>query len=452
MKIGEIHPYQGSTFMDYKSKILMLGIALASLAFIGISCPFGGGGATTGPANVTLTYWRMDDDEAVFKPLIEAFKEKNPDVDIVYKRINPADYKEKLLNALAANKGPDIVSLPNDWLPMFVDKLLPAPDSVMTAKQFKDTFVPVASDDLVIDNKIYGMPLYIDSLALFYNNELSSAIRLFKPPKTWSEFILDAKKLTIKKNDRIIQSGAALGTAKNTENATDILSLLMLQNGTEMVSSDKKSATFNVSQGTEGGKPVYLAARALNFYTSFANPDKPTYMWNDNMPTSVRAFAQDKAVMMIHYSSIQSILKALNPTLSYDIAPIPQISTIETPINFANYNFEAITKDSIISSKNPRTYQTAWEFIKFISTGQIHTKYLQATKKPSSLNEDTQSYRDVFESQANTAKNWYKIDSIRIEIIFEDMIRDVVNFHQPIQRSIDSAAAKITNLLKTNED
>jgi len=67
-------------------------------------------------------------------------------------------------------------------------------------------------------------------------------------PKTWEEFLAVVEKTIIKDDrDNIIQAGAALGTARNINRSTDILSLLMIQSGAQMIDSNNAKATFNQS-------------------------------------------------------------------------------------------------------------------------------------------------------------------------------------------------------------
>ncbi len=92
-----------------------------------------------------------------------------------------------------------------------------------------------ATPDTDLEERVFGLPLGVDTLAVFYNRDLLNAAGIATPPATWTQFQEAVVKLTrVSAGDVIAQSGAALGTSRNVERAFDILSLLMLQNGTEM--------------------------------------------------------------------------------------------------------------------------------------------------------------------------------------------------------------------------
>jgi len=49
---------------------------------------------------------------------------------------------------------------------------VPAPANLLTKDNFEEVFVKGAVPDLLIDDKIYGLPLAIDNLVLFYNEDI----------------------------------------------------------------------------------------------------------------------------------------------------------------------------------------------------------------------------------------------------------------------------------------
>ncbi len=103
--------------------------------------------------------------------------------------IKPETYKEDLLEAFATGKGPDIFMVRNAWRESFENKTAPAPQVVISEKEYRDALVDVAATDFLNkDNQIYGIPLSVDSLALYYtgNKELGGQIltELLKDSRT----------------------------------------------------------------------------------------------------------------------------------------------------------------------------------------------------------------------------------------------------------------------------
>jgi len=455
---------------------------------------------------VTLTYWRLFDDEETFKPIISAYKAKHPNVTIKYVKKDYETYEEDLLNALAAGNGPDIFMLKHDLIPKHLDKLAPAPIGFNLIDQnkrepkkdlptqFKELFVNAAYDDLVYDGKVYGVPLWVDSLALYYNPKLfdkaleeqlsllSQRLKnaqtneeqeslyqerqrisrlLSEPPKNWSDFIEVVKLLTKKDgNGNLVRSGIALGSGKNTIKSADILSLLMLQNNTPMTTEDKKTAIFNLPIKKTNGDNIYPGTHALIFYTSFAQENKETYTWNKSFPDSVAAFGEEKAAMMFYYSYIGPLLSRKYPDLRFKVSPMPQIKGITDRIDYGFFWGEVVSKAT--------KYQlVAWDFLKFASSPEMAPNYTQTAQRPTAFlsvakkaaNQSRTAYLDeyvgssrLFDAQAYTAKNWYKGgEPEKVRGIFQDMVEAVVEKGEPPQTAIDAAAASVTNILQGAE-
>ena len=157
---------------------------------------------------------------------------------------------------------------------------MPQPEGFINAQDFQNMFVDVAYQDFVSENKIYAIPLYIDTLALYYNKDFLNSAGISFPPTNWDEFMDDVEKLTKKDQwGNIERSGVAMGTAQNINRSTDILALLMLQTGTEMVSQDYRNAVFNQATHLKG-ESFNPGRDALRFYTDFSNPTKRVYCWN----------------------------------------------------------------------------------------------------------------------------------------------------------------------------
>lgn len=401
-----------------------------------------------GRRSASLEIWGLFDEDDVYSDFIKQYTQNNKNVTIKYTKKSIIDYEKELIDALAADKGPDIFLIHNTWLPRYENKIYPMPKTkeFFTPISFRETFVDVVYQDLVKNDKIYGIPLYVDTLALYYNRDFFNSEGIPKPPETWEEFLEDVKILT-KRNiwGGIERSGAAMGTAENINRAVDIVYLLMLQTGTEMTDPEHTRATFNQSIYTQD-KALNPGKDALRFYTDFANPVKDVYCWNRQMHYSIDAFAEGKTAMMINYSYHIDTIKEKSPYLNFAIAPVPQIKGREFDVNYANYWAFTVSR----KSKNP--YE-AWRFLMFLSQRENLKKYLEKTKNPTSR-------RDLIEWQKNdpelkpfvdqvlSAKSWYQVDNQAIEEIFIDMIKSVVLGEATLDQAINKAADQVTVLMQ----
>ena len=395
---------------------------------------------------IDLEFWSVYDNGNYFTDIIKEYQRLYPLVTITYVKKAFEDYEKDLISAFAAGKGPDIWSINNTWLPKHKDKIVPLSPTMMTIQNFKDSFVDVAFRDLVVGDQIYGLPLFVDTLALYWNKDIFQSSGIAEPPLTWDDFVKDVKILT-KKDDfgNIVRAGAAIGMAKNINRSTDILGLLMMQTGTQMTDPQSNRVIFDKFVSLDG-QPFAAGEEALRFYTDFANPQKEVYTWNSEMDYSIDAFYQGKTAMMINYSHHIDTIKNKAPYLNFGVAAIPQIVGSANSISYAGYWAPTV----FINSKNPGW---AWHFIQFMALKNNALKYLEASKRPTARRDLVDSQKDkahlgVFALQSLTAKSWYQIDNVAIEKIFADMIESIVFGQSTIRQTIEKSANQINVLYR----
>ena len=448
-----------------KKKIIALAIIFFSVFIL-----VGAGCAKPKPIKpdpVSLQWWGVWNESDQVAPLIAAYQASHQYVKISYKKFRLEEFEDKLIQALAEDQGPDIISINNTWVKRYQSKILPMPDKplsvaigkaqkkgagaeivysqsivpVLNSKTLKDKFVPAIFDDAVVDGKIYALPLSIDSLVLIYNRSLLAQAKITKVPSSWQEVLNGSRLITLQdKEGKLTRSSAALGTANNVPRFFDILSLLMMQSGTRMADQFGKTAAFHLAPNlTAENSP---AASALEFYVNFANPNKESYTWNASLPQAVEAFASGQLAMMFGYAYHLPQLKAKAPGLDIGIAPIPQLDPINE-INYANYWVEAPLK----KTKYP---DVAWDFIQFAASNEnTNSAYIDKTGRPPALRSLIDKYKEdpekgVFALSALTAQNWYHgRNPAAAEDIFKEMINQVLDGTNSIQEALNSAAQRI---------
>ena len=272
---------------------------------------------TTMPDKIVLEYWRIFEDQDSMSGIISSYQALYPYVEIRYKKFRFEEYADALIEAWAKDEGPDIFAVPNYWVGAYLDFAEPLPTSTtmqqvsvgtsmggqqeitLTPKTNKsynvynlnNYFVDVVADDVIIKENIYGLPLGLDTLALYYNTDLLNQANIALPPQTWEEFVASIPRLTLLDADgEIVQAGAALGAAENIPRSQDILALLMMQSGAEMVNDSGTKINFGNESKTQAG--YFPAERALQFYLDFSNPSKEAYTWNPKMTDALSLFSQ----------------------------------------------------------------------------------------------------------------------------------------------------------------
>lgn len=307
------------------------------------------GGKTQTPTSatpaqtITLTYFGLWEPTTVMKPVIDAFQAKNPKIIIDYQLQSSQDYQDRLKTVLESSNSPDIVRMHTTWLPLFATDLLPAPPNTLSATELNTNFYPIVGKLLVASNQVYGAPMTAEGLGLYINTAMLQQKQL-QPPKTWEDLLTVAK--AVKEADpltgKISRAGVALGNTTNVEYWPDIVSLMLLQAGVSLTDI----------QGPE-------VSTALTYYTDFVTKH---LVWDETMPPSTVAFANEKVAMIIGPSWIAKDIKAINPSLSWQVVAVPQLPDVE-PINWASIWFEGV-------SKNSKYPVESWKFVSFLASAE----------------------------------------------------------------------------------
>ncbi len=396
---------------------------------------------------ISLEMWGVIDEPVVFTPLINSFQKNNRNISIHYVQKDSATYQDDLLKAFAANKAPDIFMLFGNWLPNYQDKIEPLNlknDKDLNSLIISQTFPQVVQDDLVNNNFLLGIPLYIDTLALYYNKDIFDYYNIALPPQTWDEVVKLIPKLRkINSQGQVTRAAIALGTSNNIDWASDILSELMMQLGSSMTNKTYQTVTFN-EPVTQNDLRIIPGEEALKYFTQFANPKSSLYTWENGFSNSVSAFSQGKTAMIIGYNQAQNAIQKEAPGLRYSIASFPLLSSNKEKINYAR------TMNLVVFNRSSHSKE-AWQFLKYLSQSNNSQYYFLQTKNPparldliSLAINDSQT--GVFASQILTSRDWYQIDSQEISTIFNDMIESVILQNIPPGQAISTAASRI-NLL-----
>lgn len=396
-----------------------------------------------------LEIWGIFDDSDAFSDLFGAYRKINPFVQgLQYRKFTLDTYKEDLLDALATGNPPDIFYIQSTWLSEFQDKIEPADPAILGEAEFRTNFVDVVSKDALSNGRVYGAPLSVDSLALYYNKDLFNYEAITAPPKTWTEFNTIVNQL-VKKDSfgQITQAGAAMGTADNINRSPDILQALWFQAGLDVLSTTSEKRIF---LGTAGDQ-------VMSYYTQFARGNNVLYTWNPRMHYSIDAFTEGNLGMMINYSWQYNTIKRKNAKMNFAVVPLPQ-SENGTMANFSNYWMLVVAKNKFdTTSPNPQLknevrLHEAWQLIKYLTVnqkGQMNLtnkisgavkafpltfdpaeSYLEKTKKPAARFDLIEKQKSdpilaPFATGNLIAKSWRQPDGDEVERIIADAINGV---------------------------
>lgn len=307
---------------------------------------------------VTLVYWGVWEDPVTYQSVFSEFQKKYPYVEIKYEKqdITKLDkYVDRLRNRVlgeASGERPDIFRFHNSWLPLIGRLLSPVPPEVAQEAELDSQYFDVIKKDVSRSGVFYGIPLEMDTLALFINEDIYKESDIQTKPETWDE-VIQAAKQAVRYDDNIfsdsiIRAGIGMGTFDNVEHSSDIMSLLFVQNGADM--KDFLGPTRKFAEG------------ALGFYTAFAQSNSEERVWDSTLENSKLAFAKGNLAMYLGYARDIPDIRSQNPTLNMTIIPVPHVAGSEQSRNktIANYWVEGV---SIKSSHQ----KEAFELLKFMS-------------------------------------------------------------------------------------
>lgn len=350
--------------------------------------------------------------------------------------------ESEFTEALASGRGPDLIILPQDELWRNKSKLIAVPYTSVSAKDFTDTYVE-AAELYLLPEGIYGFPITIDPLVLYYNRDMLSSAAISKPVGYWDEVYNST--LTLSKRDaagNLVKSAVALGETKNIAHAKDILALLMLQAGTPITAfqgSDLRSVlSYNFDL------PVAPAVSALDFYTQFSNPTKQYYSWNRALPEAQTRFTSGDLAYYIGYASELRTLKSKNPTLNFGVVSVPQSRVSGKIVTAARLQAISISR----GTTNPGAALTAALRLVASGSSQIiaNSLALPPARRDLLSKRPTDSIYPIFYNAALQAKSWVDPNASGTEKVFDDMIDAVTSGRARTVEAVTSANTQLEAL------
>lgn len=420
-------------------------------------------------ANNKVVIWSFESEDN-WKPFINQFQKENKSLEISYSQQTlDSDFEGRLLNSVLSGSGPDIFAMPNEWIYRHKEKLAPMPDTLKENMNL-DKYVRSVGQSVSFDNKIYALSPTSEPLMIYYNPKLISNLEdeysnygfsgstqysqeerkkvtglTNTMPKLWSDWVELAKYLTKKDSDgNITQSGAAIGT-ENVLSSQDILYLLMMQNDTQIISDNLKLATFNQPATTPPNESDYPGRKAIEFYTSFADPTSNNYIWNDTIGDSLDAFVNGEVAMIFGYSNLSNYFTQKYPEFKYSKSFVPQQSQdAEKIVDFARFNAFGVSKLS-------QNYEACWNMIDtlvvnlgqdFASSNNLYTSVKSNNDTVSILDRESSSPEKISLYTANSlVRGKYPRE---FDQFIKGAITSVLTKRQSSGVALDTAAEQIT--------
>lgn len=327
-------------------------IVMVSLCFLSTLALFGQGAQETD--KVEVVYWSQ---ECADNPFFENFWEEagkrfnaeNPEVDfsIRLECIPFEGYEARYMSAFTSGTGPDMFSGETHVWEGEFGAVEPFPSDL--AARLEELLLPVSREYGFYDGIRYGIPREGGNFMMMYINEdlyKEAGLDPNKPPKTYTEMLEHAKKLTkYDAKGEIIQAGFAIRFAGHPFGISDKLAPFYHAFGARFLNWDERKASgyLDSPEGIE----------AMKFYANLVQKEKVATVKIDS-PESL--FAQQLAGIFFREAWYEGWLDNNAPDVNYRVYPLP-VQRYES--GFSN-NFPFAIQVS--KHANAKTKEWIWKF------------------------------------------------------------------------------------------
>jgi multiple sugar transport system substrate-binding protein len=272
------------------------------------------------PLKLVAAEYSKDHTAAFWKQFAEKYKAKTG-ITLEVQVVSWDSIDQQSSTMIQNNNAPDLLNL-NVYASYAKDNLLYSADEVLSPAVKSDvmdvfvksgTYTPKGGT-----SAMYGMPDLSSARALFYNKDLFTRAGIMAPPKTWDEFVADAKKVQALGDGNI---GYAMPLGPEESQAE--FSIWAFNNGGDWKADGKWAINSTKNVDT------------LAFMKKLVVEDKVTQNnpGRTNRQQAFDLFTSGKAGMVLGFSPLAGALDE-KKKVSYGIAPMPTKEAGATPQTF----------------------------------------------------------------------------------------------------------------------
>lgn len=224
---------------------IRVALALGAMLFGSVACAGSSSGSNTVTVFIRKVSAQTSAQKQYFDDLAAQFHKAHPKYSVKFQFWSTADEEStKIETSAASHSGPDIFALGSAVMPTAYAtgafRMFTAADwnQVGGQKQFLPRQLTLAGPS---PDKYFGVPDRNTAFGILYNKSMFAAAGITSPPKTWTEFVADAQKLTN-------PSKGVYGLTIDPSDGFDpwhMVWLLSRQAGSELVTPDGKTGLLN---------------------------------------------------------------------------------------------------------------------------------------------------------------------------------------------------------------
>ena len=381
-----------------------------------------------------------------FERVIDEIGDKDSSYRTVsYRYVDPNNFDETFLNALADQKPPDAILMSHEKLVEHRSRLQSIPYESFPERDFRNRYIDGASIFAMRDG-VYAFPLMVDPLVMYWNRDIFSDKNFLTPPKTWEEIVnVLAPALTMRDFNRNVQlSTMAMGEYGNVKNAFPVLSTLLLQSGSSFVTEDENNRYEILINDTSEGTLARPLEKVLGFYTGFSNVNNSLYDWNRTLGLDQDRFLSEDLAIYFGYGSEGRGFETKNPNLSFDIAEVPQGNGVTNKRTYGNFYGFFIPKTAKNKAGALRVIETLSQdhYAKIFADS-----YNMAPVQRSLLSVGSNDvYGRIIYQSAPNARGWLNPDLDRLNKLVQEEVEDINSNRDTVDNTADDISTRLKQI------
>jgi len=297
--------------MRSRSQRILLALVSALALFVAPAPP------SRAAEPVQVTFWYPVDLGGglanVMQALVDQFNAGHSDVHVTASYTGNYDLTfQKIQAAALAGTLPDVAVIVNDHTQVLAPAGALESLDAFARKAGGNTYLARFFPSLLLNSysggKLYSLPFQRSVPVLYYNKDAFAKAGIAEPPATWTEFVADAQKLTVRNGNDVTRWGAEFPL----EAYNWIYYALVYQAGGEVMSRDLKHLYLDRPQ----------ANAAMQYWWDLVNKHKvmpPFTPW----PQGPQDFAGEKTAMIVYSSGAQAFFRQ-SVKFNWSLVRMPQ--------------------------------------------------------------------------------------------------------------------------------
>lgn len=261
--------------------------------------------------SVTIELWYTYEGSNVMEGRVREFESLHPDVQVIFHEQPSSGWLDKFVSVAQTGNTPDVFLTKASWLGELAELGYAAPLTAFLTPEQEAHYHPKGIEGLSYLNELWALPLWFDSILLFYNRQLFEQEGVTVPNEDWTD--LDFRDAAVELTDLSDEQNEAFGVAWN------ILSPFMwpsfqhgLGHGT-LYQND----TITVNDAT--------SAATMQFLYEMKHSSPTCMGYDDSSYSATQAFISNKAAMLIYGGWFIPTLDSLG--MDYGLQILPTVAS-----------------------------------------------------------------------------------------------------------------------------